>query len=303
MLPNNNFSPLPWYRSQIEQGVDINQATQKALAQQNARKWWVFNKVYPLYANGAYIMPFQIQLPYVSGRDVASAQFELWTAEGEYVNDVNIGSTTGLRLYTNLDGCDYYVWNGTSNILGSIPNGRYYLRFYDNEDDICCSEIFTVVNDIQPYLRLEWFDQQDLVMDAGRIIYQGGYTNVLYLQADLAKPEYLFTEEGEERDGYFYPLKQISEKRYHFKFWASEYLLDVLRFVRMSDYVKVVYRGKEYPVDTFLLTPEWEDAGDIASVTAEFDTATVAKKLDVGYIRNLRGDFNDDYNDDYSNQQ
>ena len=285
MLPNNNFSPLPWYQT---------------IDEQNARKWWVFNKVYPLYANGGYILPFQIILPHEDGRDIAEASVYIYKADGTYVDIANINSGTGLRLY-QFDDYDIYVWNGASSIY-QLGIGQYYLLFGDAYNDRY-SEIFTVVNDIQPYLRLEWFDQQDLVMDAGRIIYQGGYTNVLYLQADLAKPEYLFTEEGEERDGYFFPLKQISEKRYHFKFWASEYLLDVLRFVRMSDFVKVVYRGKEYPVDTFLLTPEWEDAGDVAAVTAEFDTATVAKKLDVGYIRNLRGDFNDDFNDDYSNQR
>lgn len=290
MLPNNNFSPIPWYWS---------------TRMQNSRKWWVYDRVYPLYVPGSFILPFQIQLPHRDGRDVAMARFSLYKANGEYVNDVNIDSTAGLALYPNLDGCDYYVWNGSSAILDYIPNGRYYLYFEDNfnEVDGRYSEIFTVVNDTEGYLKLMWYDQEDLVMDAGRIIYRGGYSNILYLQTDLAKPEYLFSEEGEDRDGYFFPLKQISKKRYRFEFWASEYLLDILRFVRMSDFVSINYRGQDYPIDTFLITPEWENEGDVARVTAEFDTATVAKKLDVGYLRSTRGDFNDDYSDDYSNQQ
>lgn len=285
MLPNNNFSPIPWYEN---------------LSEQNARKWWVFNKVYPLFAQGGFILPFQIILPSEPSRMVEDAEFFIFRSDGTAVRRAAINSNNGLRLY-QFDDYDIYVWNGTTSIA-QLPIGQYYIQFND-EFDVRYSEIFTVVDDTEGYLKLVWYDQSDLVMDAGRIIYQGGYHNILYLQADLAKPEYLFTDEGEERDGYFFPTKQISEKRYHFKFWASEYLLDVMRFIRMSDFITVVYRGKTYPCDTFLLTPEWEAEGDVASVTAEFDTATVAKKLDVGYIRGLRGDFNDDYNDDFDNRE
>ena len=186
-------------------------------------------------------------------------------------------------------------------ILNSMENGRYYIRMYMDEYDLF-SDIFTVVNDIQPYLKLEWWDDQDFVMDAGVIAYDGTFKNVLYLDSDIAKPEYVFEEEGESRDGYFYPVKMISEKRYRFNFLAPEYLLDVLRFVRMSDHVRITKNGQEYSVDTFLITPEWEANGDVAVVAAEFETATVAKKIGLGYVRALRGDFNDDFNDDFNNQ-
>lgn len=281
MLPNNNFSPLPFYES---------------LAEQNARKWWLFGKVYPLYAQGGFLIPFQIMLPAASGRQGTGASFSLYRADGSFVRSLSLT----IHYYTVGDLC-FYVYNGSSS-SGAIDNGRYYIRFSDSVSTLY-SEIFTVVNDTEPFLRINWYDREDLVMDAGRIIYRDGYSNILYLQADLAKPEYLFTEEGEERDGYYYPLKQISEKRYRFKFWASEYLLDVMRFIRMSDYVTITYRGKSYQPDTFLLTPEWEAEGDVASVQVEFDTATVAKKIGLGYLRGLRGDFNADYNDDFDNRE
>lgn len=186
-------------------------------------------------------------------------------------------------------------------ILNSQDNGRYYLRL-DHDGDYFYSDVFTVVNDIQPYLKLEWWDDQDFIMDAGAIAYDGTFKNVLYLDSDIAKPEYVFEEEGESRDGYFYPVKMISEKRYRFNFLAPEYLLDVLRFVRMSDHVRITKNGQEYSVDTFLITPEWEANGDVAVVAAEFETATVAKKIGLGYVRAMRGDFNDDFNDDFNNQ-
>ena len=160
--------------------------------------------------------------------------------------------------------------------------------------------MFTIVNDISGYLKLEWWDVDDFYMDEGVIIYKSPlFRNKLYLCADIAKPEYIFEEDGETRDGYFFPAKQISEKRYHFTFLASEYLLDVMRFVRMADYAQITKNEQVYKLDTFLITPEWEDNGDVASVDAEFDTATVAKKIGRGFVTTTKGDFNNDYNNDF----
>jgi hypothetical protein len=125
-------------------------------------------------------------------------------------------------------------------------------------------------------------------MDAGRIIYED-FRNVVMLRADIAKPEYEFEEEGDTRDGYFYPTKQISKKKYNFHFFAPEYLLDVMRLIRMADHIQIVYQiGGEtltlFP-SAFLMTPEWEREGDLAGVTVEFETDTVAKKVGFSYIR------------------
>ena len=187
-----------------------------------------------------------------------------------------------------------------------MDNGQYYAVLNDGYQT-WYSEVFTVVNDITPYMKIEWWDDQDFTMDAGTIVYRYSnntqFKNVLYLPADIARPEYPFEEEGEERDGYFFATKQISEKHYRFTFLASEYLLDVMRFIRMADFAEITKNGQRYSLDTFLITPEWEDNGDVASVEAEFDTSTVAKKIGLGYIKSQRGDFNDDFNNDYNNQQ
>lgn len=202
-------------------------------------------------------------------------------------------------------GYDVWVFGGQAPLFTQIYNGQYYMML--RLDRPYYSEIFTVVNDIEPYLKIVWWDNEDFTMDAGTIVYKYAngtqFRNVLYLQADIAKPEYPFEEEGEIRDGYFFPIKQISEKHYRFSFLASEYLLDVMRFIRMADYAQIEKNGQTYSLDTFLITPDWEDNGDVAAVEAEFDTATVAKKIGVGYIKSQRGDFNDDFNNDYNNQQ
>lgn len=289
MIPNNNLSVLPWYGS---------------LDQQNARKWWLFGKVYPLFCRAGFIIPFQIMIPHVSSsQPMTSALLYNWSNGLLVGNIIQNLRDTGLakKSFTEL-GYDVIVYPGLLPAITSLQNGRYYIRATISGQTFF-SEIFSVVNDITPYLKLRWWDEQDFIMDAGTIVYENpDFKNELYLQADLAKPEYPFEEEGDTRDGYFFPVKQISEKRYKFSFLASEYLLDVMRFIRLSDHVVVEYRGQQYSVDNFLITPEWQAEGDVAVVQAEFDTATVAKKLGLGYVKALRGDFNDDFNNDYNNE-
>ena len=153
------------------------------------------------------------------------------------------------------------------------------------------------------YLQIEWYDVENMVFDGGQIVYTNPkYKNRLYLCTQLGKPEYVFEEEGEERDGYFFPEKQISEKTYRFIILAPEYLCDVMRIIRMSDFVTVTDNyGRVYPCDTFLITPKWQTQGNLASVEVEFQTATVIKKIGRGYITPTGGDFNNDYNNDFKN--
>jgi len=398
MIPNNNLSVLPWYTS---------------LDQQNARKWWVFGRVYPLFSPGRSILPFQIMRDPIRVEDLSGAFYSgevpLTTGVQGYKDGTgttvydSLSEISRLYLY-NIPAAPIDVENATMmvafdeerNVLATYrpiisgtftgywdlpagtesvdiltynneisalsgyaasvnasPDGIYEAKIYDSKDNLIAectneiiaagltvkgfddydvivfpsnfpvfqqlndgqyylriqdryntwySEIFTVVNDIEPYLKIEWFDREDFIMDAGAIVYRNpNFKNVVYLQSDIAKPEYVFEEEGETRDGYFFPIKQISEKRYRFSFLASEYLLDVMRFIRMSDYINIEYHGQRYKVDSFLLTPTWENNGDVAAVDVEFDTATVAKKIGRGYMTETLGDYNNDFNNDFNN--
>lgn len=286
MIPSNNLSVLPWYTS---------------IEQQNARKWWVYNRIYPLFTPAGYILPFQILLPYRANPQMTSCT--LYLVEPSMTIDTDVAAKlndTGFEFkqFSSL-GYTVAVYPGFLPAFTAMGNGQYYLKITINGEDFY-SEVFTVVNDIEPYLKIEWWDNEDFAMDAGVIVYtEPRFRNRLYLMADIAKPQYQFEEEGETRDGYFFPVKQISEKRYRFSFLASEYLLDVMRFIRMADFAQITKNGQVYSLDTFLITPEWEDNGDVAVVDAEFDTATVAKKIGLGYIKAQRGDYNDDFNDDY----
>ena len=291
MIPNNNLSVLPWYTE---------------TEQQNARKWWIYGRIYPLYVQAGYLPPFQIILPYRTTPSLVKCT--LYNTQGQVVySDITVDlQETGFTFnqYSSR-GYTVAIYPGALPMSVSLDNGQYYMLIQIN-GSYRYSEIFTVVNDIQPYLKIEWWDVQDFMMDAGIIAYKYSnntqFKNVLYLPSDIAKPEYNFEEEGEERDGYFYPMKQISSKRYRFSFLASEYLLDVMRLIRMADYAEITYHGQKYGLDTFLITPEWEENGDVAAVEAQFTCATVAKKIGTGYIKSLRGDYNDDFNNDFNNQ-
>ena len=256
----NNFSVLPFYKV-----TTLNPTPQEC------KKWWAYGEVWPLVCGG--IPAFQV----MGG---INGSMQLCPYEPNSGSDV---SYTLSPTTKTINGTVYAVFGGTALGIGRI--GRYYLRCTYNGYTYV-SDVFTIVPTahLNKYLKLEWWDDDDLITDDGAIVYVNGggsniYKNTLYLPTDLAKPEYVFEEEGENRDGYFFPIKQISEKRYRFRFLAPEYILDVMRFIRMSDHIQITYKGQVYNADTFLMTPTWEGNGDLANVECEFDTNTVAKKI------------------------
>ena len=267
MSRNNNLSVLPFYTT---------------IDEQLSRRTYAFGEVYPLFVQKTYIHPFQIQVPIPSGGSpvtVTSVSLIDYNTN-TLVQDLTNAVTVTVKEY---DGYDVLV-HRYGAVTGAAWNvGRYYLKIQTNYDAYY-SEVFTVVDDISPYLRIEWWDEQDLVMRDSRIVYEvtsaQKYHSVVFLDTQLGMPDYDFEEEGETRDGLFFPEKMLSEKTYKMTFLASEYMCDVMRFVRMSDRVKVTDKyGRTYQCDTFLITPKWETQGDLASVEVEFQTNVVAKRI------------------------
>ena len=285
MIQNNNISVLPWYTS---------------IEQQNHRKSYAYGTIYPLFTPKRTLLPFQI-MRNTSSRDITGAQ--LYDKNGVLFADITTAlKETGLQIvpFASL-GYDVIVYPSLLPFAIDTPDGIYYARMTDGVN-VWYSEMFTIVGDLSGYLKIEWYDVENFVFDAGQIVYQNPkFHNVLYLCTELGKPEYTFEEEGETRDGYFFPEKQISEKTYRCMALAPEYLCDVMRFIRMSDKVFVTDKyGRQYDCDTFLITPKWQTQGDLASVEIEFETATVAKKIGRGYITpGRKGDFNNDFNNDF----
>ena len=285
MTPNNNLSVLPWYSD---------------IKYQNHLKTYAYGNIYPLFTPARTLLPFQIIR---STRANAITGVNLYTKTGTLFLDITTQIIeTGLQIkaFPAL-GIDVIVNPGILPMAINMPEGIYYATITDGVET-WFSDMFTVVNDVSNYLKIEWYDVEDLTFDEGAIVYQSpAFKNVVYLCAEIGKPEYVFEEDGEKRDGYFFPEKQVSEKTYKFTFLAPEYLCDAMRIIRMCDVVKVTAEGRMYDCDTFLITPKWQTQGDIASVETEFECATVIKKIGKGLAVVNSGDFNNDFNDDFNN--
>lgn len=285
MKQNNNFSVLPWY-------TDIRE--------QNHRRSYAYGSVYPLYTMVNTLLPFQIIR---RKRNNAISAVKLYTVDGLFVSDITgTMRETGLQV-VSFESYDVIVYVGLLPMATNIGQGQYYVTLTDGVDT-WFSEVFTYVNDLGGYLKIEWYDKENLCFDSGMIVYQNPtFRNRLYFATELGKPDYTFEEEGETRNGYFFPEKQLSEKTYKCTVLAPEYLCDVMRFIRMADYVIVTDKyGRKYDCDTFLITPKWQTQGDLASVEIEFETDTVVKKIGRGYYLEDKGDFNEDYSADYYDQ-
>lgn len=284
MTTNNNISVLPWY---------------KTIEEQNHRKSYAYGEVYPLYSQAGLLLPFQIIREH---RDNEVTTVNLYQRDGQPVASIaSQMAEAGLTIVPFAAyGYDVILYPALFPLM-SMFDGQYYMTLSDGVET-WYSEVFTVVQDMAGYLKIEWYNDENLVFDGGQFVFANPrFHNFLYLATEVGKPEYTFEEEGESRDGFFFPEKQLSEKRYKCNILAPEYLCDVMRLIRMCDHVRVIDKyGRVYNCDTFLITPEWQEQGDLASVEIEFETDTVVKKIGRGYTVPSGGaDFNEDYNNDY----
>ena len=285
MTSNNNISVLPFYTN---------------IDEQNHRKSYAYGEIYPLFSQAGMLLPFQIQRAH---RNNAISKVRLYRKDGTLVGTLTQAmAEAGLQIVPfSAYGYDIILFPAVFPISQvNWMDGQYYLTVRDGVQT-WYSEIFTVVQNISSYLKIEWYNDDDLVFDGGRFVFNNPqFHNFLYFATEVGKPEYTFEEEGESRDGFFFPEMQLSEKRYKCTILAPEYLCDVMRLIRMCDHVRVTDKyGRVYDCDQFLITPEWQEQGDVASVEIEFETDTVVKKIGRGYTVPSGADFNNDYNNDY----
>lgn len=261
----NSFSVLKWYSS---------------LEEQSHRRSYAYGRTYPLVCAVNTLPPFQIVRNHKTTIDYRAA---LYTEEGELVmENFDQAISAELQLVTGTS-YDVFVYDG-SELDISLSEGAYYVVFDDNGEKYY-SEVFTMTSDTECYMSIEWWDKETFDFEGGRIYYDGRFKNRLLVKAELGKPEYSYEEEGEERDGLFFPSKQLSTKTYRFSFLAPEYVCDALRLARLSSHVRITDTfGHSYNADSILVTPEWLEDGFLANVVVEFTSASVVKKLGIGYF-------------------
>ena len=252
----NNFNVLPFYTS---------------LSKQNSKKWYSFGNVYPLASPKDKILPFQI----VMASTVS-------TVSSITIHNHKTGATTSSGLTPTIftpEGGNYSIVYLKLSSISSLQEGRYYLSF--SIDGITMySEIFNAISDLSEYVKLEYWNEDDLYnRDKIQVYFGDDFRFTMYICTDIGKPEYIFEEELTKRLGYKFLESQISNKLYKFTFLAPEYMTDSMRIIRLCDFIKLTQSNEEYNALNFAYDAKWEQQGDLASVECEFETDTIIQKL------------------------
>jgi len=286
MIPNNNLNVLPFYSS---------------LAEQNHKKPYAYGDIYPLICPSAKLLPFQINREHRANPIVSVNLINYYTGAVQVISTEAAAAGLYIKSFA-AEGYDLIINNGALIFPNLVMEKAAYYLFIRDGVDSWYSEVFTVVNDLTPYLKIEYWDRDNIGYTGGHIDYAAPYKNYCYLKTEIGKPEYPFEEKAQKRDGYTFIETQISEKKYKFEFLAPEYLCDALRAVRLHDYIKIYFRGKKYDVENIIFDPKWKEQGNLAVMEVEFECDTIIKKVGRGAVTTSGGgSFNADFNNDFNN--
>lgn len=263
---------------------------------QNRYRSFAYGHVAPLITNPNVVSPFQLIVSgSVSEVYVRSAD----TNKRVTGNVVERFKDAGLR---NVSKNDYNIllFLGIFPLSGVIDyEGQYWLEIHSG--GWYYSEVFCFDNNIDDCLKVEyWNPEGDFALKNGIIVLGSeNFHFILLLKSELGKPEYSFEEEATKRLGYSFIESQVSKKTYKFNTVIPEYLCDAMRIIRLCSQKKITCKGETYDAITFNMEVDWQEQGDLASVTCEFDVDNIITNLGGFKHENLGGDFNNDYNNDY----
>lgn len=280
-LVNNNMSPLPFYDN---------------IALQNHRKDYAFGQIYPLITHSNLLLPFQVVL----SKGTSIEEIRLYNFNnGTYVDITNSLLENGITI-KDYNTFSILKYPGTLPIIEIDQEGLYYLVITIADFGVIYSDVFTVTNNIDKYLLLEYYNSYNFEFKNGIVDFSDNFKFKCYLDTQIGKPDYDFEEEVTERLGYTFVESQVSKKIYRFTFVAPEYLCDALRIVRLCENKQITSKLQTYEPISFNMMPKWEDQGDLAAVECEFETDTVVANLGGYYKVPIGGDYNNDYNDDFN---
>lgn len=263
---------------------------------QNRYRSFAYGHVAPLITNPNVVSPFQLIVSgNVSEVYVRSAD----TNKRVTGNVVERFKDAGLRNVSK-NGYKVLLFLGIFPLSGVIDyEGQYWLEIHSGE--WYYSEVFCFDNNIDDCLKVEyWNPEGDFALKNGIIILGSeNFHFILLLKSELGKPEYSFEEEATKRLGYSFIESQVSKKTYKFNTVIPEYLCDAMRIIRLCSQKKITCKGETYDAITFNMEVDWQEQGDLASVTCEFDVDNIITNLGGFKHEAVGGDFNNDYNNDY----
>ena len=281
---------------------------------QDFRLWYAYGEKYPHCVPSDYLIPFSFVVPYYEEQpdNIEVEFYRACCSEEQYLGiqgAYNNGFSIDFAKYTT-DFSGIMDMNGLTikkdetrriSVLTyfarkeeplELEEGMYYMKItliYGATTDTFYSDVFFVKDrdKLEKMVCVKWWNEERLEYDGGFIPYgEKGqpFINSLYLDTTIAMPEYKFTEDGEERNGRFFPIKQISEKVYKMSFIAPEYLCDVMRLIRMADYIELYDGlGRTLIVEQFEMDVKWSQGGHYAEVTCSIQTDSVIKKIGKAY--------------------
>lgn len=263
---------------------------------QNRYRSFAYGHVAPLITNPNVVSPFQL---IVSGN--VSEVYVRSASTNNRVTDnvVERFKDAGLRNVSK-NGYNILLFLGIVPLSGVIDyEGQYWLEIHSG--GWYYSEVFCFDNNIDDCLKVEyWNPEGDFALKNGIIVLGSeNFHFILLLKSELGKPEYSFEEEATKRLGYSFIESQVSKKTYKFNTVIPEYLCDAMRIIRLCSQKKITCKGETYDAITFNMEVDWQEQGDLASVTCEFDVDNIITNLGGFKHEALRGDFNNDYNNDY----
>ena len=286
----NNLSCIPFYTKKEHQDF---------------RLWYSYGEKYPYYVPSDFLIPFSFVVPYHAGQpDNIKVEFYRACCSEEKYLGTQGAYNKNFSVIMNSNG--FEVKNDDTREISvltyfareveplDLEEGMYYMKItlvYGQTNETYYSDVFFVkdASKLDKCVCIKWRNEENLEYDGGFSPYgetDGGehFINRLYLDTTIAMPEYKFTEDGEERNGRFFPIKQISEKVYKMSFVAPEYLCDVMRLIRMADYIELYDGlGRKIIVEQFEMDVKWSQGGHYAEVTCSIQTDSVIKKIGKAY--------------------
>lgn len=173
-----------------------------------------------------------------------------------------------IDVVEDADSNSYITYYGTTDIEEGgdcvFDNCNYYLRVEDTRGAVgflWYSEIFRVAEDSESLVKITFDNSSDFL---GKVLYQDGFSNTIYLNVDIKTPKYPVTEDGNENgDKDFIPSFIKWEKRREFSTYAPEYLIDALTAIALHDNINLTFiNGDTSKIKDIVTEVDWEEIGN-----------------------------------------